>query len=40
MANISKDIYENNNIETIVDNIGKLWLNKKDIEQKLGHKMN
>ena len=40
MANISKDTHENIDIETIVDNIGKLWLNKKNIEQKLGHKMN
>ena len=38
MVNISKDTYENNNIETIVDSIGKLWLNEKNIEEKLGHK--
>ena len=38
MVNISKDTYENNNIETIVDSIGKLWLNEKNIEEKLGYK--
>ena len=34
MANISKDTYENIDIETIVDNIGKLWLNKKKYRTK------
>ena len=29
MVNISKDKSENNNIETIVDSIGRLWLNEK-----------
>ena len=30
MVNISKDKFENNNIETIVDSIGRLWwLNEK-----------
>ena len=38
MVNIGKEIYENNNIEVIVDGIGKLWLNEKRIEEKLGHK--
>ena len=38
MVNISKDTYENNNIETIVDSIGKLWLNENNIEEKLGCK--
>ena len=38
MVNINKDTYENNDIETIVDSIGKLWLNEKNIEEKLGHK--
>ena len=28
MVNISKDTYENNDIETIVDSIGNLWLNE------------
>ena len=38
MVNIDKETYENNNIEAIVDDIGKLWLNEKHIEEKLGHK--
>ena len=38
MVGISKDTYENNNIETIVDSIGTLWLNEKNIEEKLGDK--
>ena len=38
MGNINKDTYENNDIETIVDSIGRLWLNEKNIEEKLGHK--
>ena len=39
MVNITKETYENNDIETIVDSIGKLWLNEKNIEEKLGHKI-
>ena len=38
MINIDKKTYENNNIEAIVDDIGKLWLNEKHIEETLGHK--
>ena len=38
MVDIGKEPYENNNIEVIVDGIGKLWLNEKHIEEKLGHK--
>ena len=38
MVNINKGTYENNNIEAIVDNKGTLWLNEKNIEEKLGHK--
>ena len=38
MVNINKETYENNDIEAIVDGIGKLWLNEKHIEEKLGHK--
>ena len=38
MANINKEAYENSDIEAIVDGIGKLWLNEKHIEEKLGHK--
>ena len=37
MVNIKKDTYENNDIETIADSIDKLWLNEKNIEEKLGH---
>ena len=39
MVNITKETYENNDIETIVDSIGKLWLNEKNVEEKLGHKI-
>ena len=38
MVNIDKETYGNNNIEAIADGIGKLWLNEKHIEEKLGHK--
>ena len=38
MININKDTSKNNDIETIVDSIGKLWVNEKNIEEKLGHK--
>ena len=38
MVNINKDTSKNNDIETIEDSIGKLWLNEKNIEEKLGHK--
>ena len=38
MVEISKKTYENSDIEVIVQGIGALWLNEKDIEQKLGHK--
>ena len=34
----TKKTYENNNIEAIIDDIGKLWLNEKHIKGKLGHK--
>ena len=33
-----KNAYENNDIKVIVDGIGLLWLNKKHVEEKLGHK--
>ena len=39
MVNITKETYENNDIEIIVDSIGKLWLNEKNIEEELGHKI-
>ena len=38
IISIDKKTYENNNIEVIVDRIGKFWLNEKHIEEKLGHK--
>ena len=38
VVNIDKDTDENNDIEAIVNGIGKLWLNEKHIEGKLGHK--
>ena len=31
MVDIGKETYENNNIETIIDDIGALWLNEKHI---------
>ena len=36
MANITKETYENNDIEVITDNLNKLWLNEKHIEEQLG----
>ena len=38
MINNDKKTYKNNNTEVIVDSTGKLWLNEKNIEEKLGHK--
>ena len=38
MFNINKETYKNNGIEAIVDDKGMLWLNEKNIEEKLGHK--
>ena len=38
MVNITKETYENNNIEAIIDEFDKLWLNEKHVEQQLGHK--
>ena len=38
MVNITKETYENNGIETIVDSMGNLWRNEKHIEEELGHK--
>ena len=37
IVNITKEIYENNNIEVIIDEFDKLWLNEKHVEQQLGH---
>ena len=33
MINITKEMYENNGIEVIKDNLNTLWLNEKHIEQ-------
>ena len=38
MVNITKETLESNDIEVIVDSVNALWLNEKNIEQKLGHK--
>ena len=38
MINITKKTLENNGIEVIVDSVNTLWLNEKNIEEKLGHK--
>ena len=38
MINITKKTLQNNGIEVIVDSGNTLWLNEKNIEEKLGHK--
>ena len=38
MVNITKEMYENNGIEVITDNLNILWQNEKHVEQQLGHK--
>ena len=38
MVDITKETYECNDTEVIVDGIGTLWLNERHIEEKLGHK--
>ena len=38
MVDISKKIFESNDIEVIVHGIGTLWLNEKHVEEKLGHR--
>ena len=35
---ITKETWENNDIEVIVDSVNALWLNEKHIEEQLGHK--
>ena len=35
MVNITKQTYENNDIEVITDNLNILWLNEKHIEEQL-----
>ena len=38
MFNITKETLENNGVKLIVDSVNALWLNEKNIEEKLGHK--
>ena len=38
MINIAKTTLENDGIEVIVDSVNTLWINEKNIEEKLGHK--
>ena len=38
MFNITKEALKNNGIEVIVVIVNALWLNEKNIEEKLGHK--
>ena len=38
MVNITKEMYENNCIEVMTDNLNTLWLNEWHVEQQLGHK--
>ena len=38
MFNITKETLENNSIEVILDSVNALWLNEKNLEEKLGHK--
>ena len=38
MVNITKETYENNDIEVITDKCGELWLNERHVQQQLGHK--
>ena len=39
MFNITKETLENNGIEVMSDSFNALWLNQKNIEEKLGHKI-
>ena len=38
MIDITKKTLESNDIEVIVDRVNALWLNEKNIDEKLGHK--
>ena len=38
MVNVTKETYENNDIEVITDNLNRLWLNEKHIDEQLGLK--
>ena len=35
---ITKETFENNDIEVITDGVNTLWLNEKHMEEQLGHK--
>ena len=39
MANITRETYEDNGIEVITDEFGKLWINERHVEKQLGHKI-
>ena len=38
MVDITKEAFENNDIEVIIDGANTLWLNERHIENKLSHK--
>ena len=38
MVDITKEAFENNDIEVIIDGVNTLWLNERPIEKKLSHK--
>ena len=38
VVNITKETYENNGIEVIINKFGEWWLNKRHVQQQLGHK--
>ena len=38
MFNITEETLEDNDIEAIVNSVNALWLNEKNIEEKLSHK--
>ena len=38
VVEITKETFENNDIEAIIDSVNTLWLNERHIEKKLGHK--
>ena len=38
VVEITKETFENNDIEAIIYGVNTLWLNERHIEKKLGHK--
>ena len=38
MVNVTKEMYENNDIEVITDNLNTLWLNERHVQKQLGDK--